>query len=311
MTWPQALNDLAEQQHGLITRRQARDLGVSRQHLSRLGRTDGWQDLSRQVLRRRGSPDTALQRTMAGVLEAGPGAALSHLPAARHWGASGCPADPLHVVRTSRSHSTPDGVRVHVVRSLPERWTTTLDAVPVVRPELLALQLFAVCREERAERLVESLWSMRLLSGASLLQFLDDLGRRGRNGTAGLRRYVELRGPAYTPAASGVESRAIQILRDAGFEFRRQVDSGGERWTGRVDLRAIDAPLIVEVQSERHHNALIDRAADRARIEQLEADGFVVVEITDTEVWTMPAVVVQRVRAAWHAARARSVRRPS
>jgi very-short-patch-repair endonuclease len=311
MTWSTVLNQLAEEQHGLITRRQARELGVSRQHLVHLGRTRGWEALSTEVLRRRGSPATLGQRQLALILDAGPGAVLSHLPAARHWGASGCPSWPLHVVRTSRTHSSPSGVIVHTVRSLPQVWVTVLDGIPVVRPELLALQLFAVCREQRAERLVDSLWAMRLLSGRSLIRFLHELGRRGRNGTAGLRRYVEVRGDRYTPPASGLEGRAIQILGGAGVHLRRQVDSGGEAWTGRVDLRAEDVPLIVEVQSERHHAALVDRDADTRRIRRLSDDGFVVVELTDTEVWAQPAVVVDRVLAGLAEAQRRSVRRGS
>lgn len=311
MTWPTALNDLAEEQHGLITRRQARESGVSKQHLVHLGRTRGWEALSTEVLRRRGSPATLAQRQLALILDAGPGAVLSHLPAARQWGASGCPAWPLHVVRTSRTHSAPPGIHVHTVRALPQEWVTVLDGIPIVRPELLALQLFAVCRDERAERLVDALWSMRLLSGASLARFLHQLGRRGRNGTAGLRRFLDTRGEQYTPPASGLEGRAIQILAGARVHLRRQVDSGGETWTGRVDLRAEDVALIVEVQSERYHAALVDRDADARRIRQLEEDGFVVVEVTDTEVWTRPSVVVDRVVAGLDLARQRSVRRGS
>lgn len=188
---------------------------------------------------------------------------------------------------------------VHQVRALPPQWTTVLDGVPVVRPELLALHLFAQCSEGRAERLVERLWADRLLSGPSLRRFLAQLGARGRNGTAGLRRYLDARGPGYVPAATGVESRTVQILRDAGIEVRRQVDVGDDvQWTGRVDLVVVGMRIVIEVQSERHHSALTDLVADAARIAALEAGGWIVVPIEDVLIWTRPAEVVRRVEAA-------------
>ena len=110
--------------------------------------------------------------------------------------------------------------------------------VPVVRPELLALQLFAVCRFERAESLVDRLWSKRLLSGWSLDRFVGGYCRRGRDGSAGLRSYLEPRGVHYVPPDSGLESRFDQIVRAEEMDFRRQVHTGDEEhWTGRVDFR--------------------------------------------------------------------------
>ena len=83
--------------------------------------------------------------------------------------------------------------------------------------------------------------------------------------------------------------------------MRRQVDSGGDtEWTGRVDLRHERLPLIVEIQSEKYHTALCDHDADRRRIAKLEADGFVVLEITDLMVWSQPGEFIDRVRAAVH-----------
>lgn len=303
---------LSEGQHGLVTLRQAREVaGMDRRAARRLADSPHWQPVTDEVLRRRGAPTTTAQHLCAAVLDAGPGAVLSHLPAGWWWGLRGCSNDPAHVCRTSRSSRTGRLAVVHTVRVLPEEWVTVLDGIPVVRPELLALQLFAVAKEERAERLVETLWSMRLLSGASLQRFLDELGRSGRNGTAGLRRYLEPRGPSYVPTASGLEARVVQILREAGIELRPQVDSGGGHWTGRVDFRHAEVPFVLEVQSERYHRALIDAEADARRLAALRADGFVVAEVTDVDVWTRPRHVVETVRAGIQAARRLAAQRVS
>jgi very-short-patch-repair endonuclease len=79
--------------------------------------------------------------------------------------------------------------------------------------------------------------------------------------------------------------------------WRRQVELGdSERWCGRVDFRSTTWPLIVEVQSERYHTALSDRAHDAARRKNLEDAGFVVLEVWDTQIWHGRSEVVSSVR---------------
>jgi hypothetical protein len=293
----EALNALAEAQHGLATRAQARGLGFSDDAVVRLARSSGWEAVTRRVLGRRGAPHTQGRMLMAAVLDAGGDAALGYACGGRWWGLRGCSLTPVFLATTMGGHRT-DLAVTRRVRSLPDNWSTVLRGVPVVRPELLALHLFADVHPARAERLVDRLWSMRLLSGASIARFLDDMGASGRNGTAGLRRYLKPRGLHYVPPASGLESRAMELFDRACIPMRRQVDSGGEYWTGRVDFRHEWQPLIVEVQSEMYHEALVDEIADAARIEQLTKDGFTVVEVTDTEIWVRPGVAMARVAAA-------------
>jgi len=288
---------LAERQHSLATRRQYAELGAGPKATRHLFEGNPrWEPLTDEVIRLRGSRRTDAQAAMAAVLDAGPGAKLSHLSGGNQWGLS-CSLRPFHVVTTVYSRRRTTLSRVHQMRTLPDTWTTELDGIPIVRPELLALQIFAVCREARATDLVEHLWAMRLLSGGSLAAFLSQLGERGRNGTAGLRRYLEPRGLTYVPAATNLERRAISILEQAGYPMRRQVDSGGEHWDGRVDLRHETLPLIVEVQSDRFHSALSFRSNDAERRARLEQDGFTVVEVWEDEVWYRPWEVTARVRA--------------
>ena len=91
----------------------------------------------------------------------------------------------------------------------------------------------------------------------------------------------------------------MQLFDEAAIPMRRQVESGDHAgWTGRVDFRHERLPVIVEVQSERYHGALVDRQRDAARLAALRAAGFVVVEITDVDLFARPGVVLDRVRAA-------------
>ena len=110
---------------------------------------------------------------------------------------------------------------------------------------------------------------------------------------------MDERGHDYVPPASNLERRFASILAEAGLpSMRRQVDSGGHQWVGRVDFRDERLPLIVEVQSERIHSALTGRNDDAARLAALDAAGFEVVEVKEADVWHDPREVVRRVRGA-------------
>lgn len=298
---------LAERHHGVVSIRHLRDAGASRSDIQALRDSRHWECAAPWVLRRVGSAPTELQGLTVAVLDDGPESMLSHGSAARLWGVRGCSLMPVHVVTTMSSRYRSASVRRHRVRRLPAEWRTELDGIPVARPELTALHLFASFHYEKAERFVDALWAMRLLSVSSIARFVVDMGRMGRNGTAGARRYLDDRSQGERPPESGLESRTIQVLRSAGLALERQVDVGSEeRWTGRVDMRMVGTRVVVEVQSRRHHTALSDVVADRTRRAAIEAAGFTVVEVWDDEVWTRPDVVVDRVRRAVADDRARS-----
>lgn len=293
------LRAMAAAQHGVLSSGQLRELGVSASARRRMIDRGGWVPITKRVLRRSGAPVTAAQQALAAVLDAGPGAVLSHDSGAALWSLPGHRLIPPVVAR-AQSRSSTRLATVHAVRTLPARWVTTFNAIPVVRPELCMLQLCATTHPGRAERTLDTAWSMRLLSGRSLLDLLEDMGERGRNGVALLRELVGARGPDYEPPASNLEGRFRSILAQAGLpEMRRQVDSGGASWTGRVDFRCTQLPFIVEVQSERYHSALVDVIADAQRVRRLQLDGFVVLEVTDLEIWQTPAVVVNAIRQVW------------
>jgi very-short-patch-repair endonuclease len=281
----------------MVAAEQARAVGLDSKEWGRLP-SAGWTRVTDRVVRLDGVPPTTGERGMAAILDQGGGARLSHRSSAWWWGAGGFSGHDLQLLTASRSRHRTSLATVHTVRSLPDRWVTVFRQLPIVRPELCILQLCATLHEERAGRALDNLWRDGLLSGRSLDLFLAELGRRGRNGVAVLRQLRAARPGDYVPPATNLERRAIEVLGGLGVEWRRQVDLGAEMWTGRVDLCADRRPLIVEVQSEKFHSALLDRQADAVRRSRLEEDGFVVVEVTDDEVWCAPDVARHRVGAA-------------
>jgi hypothetical protein len=261
---------LCSQQRGVVARDQLAIAGVGSNSITALCRSGRFELVTSRVLRSLASPPVRGQRAQIAVLDAGDGAVLSHKGAASWWGASGFDLRDLELTPLGHSRRTTNLAKVHQVRGLPDRWTTQHQGIPIVRPELCVLHLCATLPAGRAERALDNIWRLRLLSGRSLVAFVADYGAKGRNCTRLLRQLIDAR--------------------------------GDELWCGRVDRRAPDVPFIVEIQSWMYHPSLIDRAADHHRIAALRAGGFVVTEIKDSTVWQHPSEVVRAVRDGRRAA---------
>ncbi len=63
-----------------------------------------------------------------------------------------------------------------------------------------------------------------------------------------------------------------------------------------MDFRHDTLALILEVQSEAYHLALVDRRSDQQRLDALRRAGFVVVQLWDTTVWSDADEVIRLVR---------------
>jgi very-short-patch-repair endonuclease len=302
-----SLRQLAAAQHGLIVGRQAAEYGFDKWQRSYLLDGARWELLPGGVWRLVGAPDTAAQQAMALVLGAGPQAALGASSAGAWWGIPGNTLLPGHVDRRRDHVDRTNGGFAHEPTLLPDHHVVVLEGVPVVVP---ARALFDIAGSKRGgaklpwwidrmARMVDNAWSMRLVSGESMHAMLDEMAERGRPGIRVMRSVLAKRGLDYIPPASALESRLAQIMEREGLpEFRRQVNVGdGVRWIGRVDFKDPDLPLILEVQSERFHSSLIDQQLDADRIRHLRASGFVVVELTDTDVWLRRDVVLAKIVA--------------
>jgi hypothetical protein len=295
-----AIHQIAERQLGLVFIDEARRAGLSRSALRHSIATNQLERLTPRVLRVRGAPRSPRQEVLAAVLDASPGAFASGRTAAVFWGVRGYRLTPVHVARPEGLSGRRTRLAVlHEIARLRERHVTVLDSVPIVRPEVVVLQLCGSEHPERAARALDDLWRRRLVSARSLRRTLDELAAQGRNGVCVMRELLDERGDDYVPPASNLEHRFAAILEQAGEPpMRRQVDSGGDRWIGRVDFRDERLPLIVEVQSETYHSALTDKHDDERRLSSLRSVGFEVVEVTDTQVWSHPGDVLEAVRAA-------------
>lgn len=271
-----------------------------------------WLQLTERVLAIRGAPNTAEQRAMAAVLDVSPGGVGSHATAAATWGSPAFRLDPIQVTlqRYDVYRKSPLAV-VHYERHIESCDVKIVNGIPITSPGRTLFDLAASLRHHptRLARLTDWFVTNGLLDGDTLDRVVATLAKRGRAGSTIMREIAASRGPGYLAPGSGNEARTQEILDRAGLgPFDRQVNVGtDEEWCGRVDFRHRSLPLILEVQSWKHHASLTDRTADALRRAKQEAAGFVVVEVWDHEVWhdvpSVEAVVREGLRRAAATAR--------
>jgi very-short-patch-repair endonuclease len=296
------LRDLSAAQHGVVAVSQIVERGGTSSFMKHLVTSGEWQRRTRLVLVRAGAPPSTGQRLMAAVLDAGRGSVLSHRSAAAWWGLPGFDASVIEVTRPRKDHGRRDRLAVHhEPKLLLPHHVTELDGIPVTTPTRGIFDLASMSTNVgRVERALDNAWRRGLVSGRTLKAMLDELACRGRRGITTMRALLAERGPDYRPPDSNLEHRFHQLAREAGMELERQLDLGGTEWLGRVDFLYRPRSLIIEIDSERYHGALIDQRADAARQQALEAAGFKVVRFTDVDVWFHPAQVVVTLRQLVH-----------
>ncbi|MGH8873895.1 MAG: hypothetical protein ACRDVM_01400 [Acidimicrobiia bacterium] len=294
-----ALRELAARQYGLVGRAQARQLGMGKDLLRRRIDRGELRFLTPEVLEVVGAPPSDGQSAMAALLDAPPGAVLSHTSAAAWWGLPGFDLRrDLHV--TVPRQGAPRRGRLammHYQKDLPTDHLMVLRGVPVTSPALTIFHLAALLHPKRAARACDNAWAMRLLDGATLHRLLHRLAASGRNGIGPMRQILADRPIDYVPPESGVEARYLQLIVEDGMPApRRQVDLGGRFWVGRGDFLFEDVPGVVEILSARFHASYLDRSADEERFAAYRAAGLSVLAIWDYEIWHHPREVVEKTR---------------
>lgn len=293
------LVEIAVHQHGLVTRLQARSVGIDRNMLRRMVRRGELEPVGHGVFRVLGHPPGPYAGAMAAVLDAGANAVVSHATAAHLWGVPNMQRGRCHVTIPRL-----DGIRhdhlaiIHQATKLPEDLVAHVEGVPVVAPALVVLQV-AGSLPSRAVHVLDTLWAKRLVSITEVEAVHQRYRRQGQRGIVLVRRLLEDRSDDMRPAESGNERRFEWIMIEGGIRtLQRQVDVGAASWVGRVDFRDSDLPLVVEIHSERYHASRSARDKDAARTAALETAGFVVVVVWEHEIWADPSSVLTRVHEA-------------
>jgi len=289
----------AERQHGVFTLDQAKEHGATPASVKHRLQTGAWRAFPYVgVYRAAGCPPSWEQDLHALVLATQP-AAASHRSAAALLGVPGFPrCGTAEVVTTRALRERITSAQVHSSRVLPPEHLTTVEGIVTTGVARTVIDLAGVVHPQRAERVLDNCLARGLVTLEAVRCVVDLLARRGRPGIAVMRRLLADRADSYAAPESGLEARAIELIRSAGLpEPVRQLDVGDATgWIGRVDLAYPDRRLVIEVDSDVHHSTLVDRRADQLRDHRLRGAGWAVERITEDDL-VRPRVLADRLKA--------------
>ncbi len=288
------IGDLAERQHGVVTREQLRDLGiadrtigdrVARGQLRRLHR--GVYAVGHRALKRDG-------RLLAAVLACGPGAALSHRSAGQLWGL--LPTSSLPEVTRPGRHQKRDGLVIH--RSvLPEDEIVEIDGIPVTSPFRTVFDLAGTLPTMRhLERAMNEAEVRQLRDRVSLPMLLERYPRR--RGSAWIRTLLASREPGGI-TRNDFEELFVAFLEEHGLPRPRLNATLALR--GRFfepDCMWQQQRFVVELDGRATHGTDQAFESDRQRDRILLAEGWRWARVTWRQLRDEPAAIADDLRAA-------------
>ncbi|NNF63001.1 MAG: hypothetical protein HKN07_01970 [Acidimicrobiia bacterium] len=277
-----ALSDIARRQHGVITLRQAMDLGVSRRFVQRRLESGEWRRISIGVFAVAGSPDTAHQRHVAAVLSR-PDSFVSGRSAAWMLDIGGTQCQQLPEITVPYSASARSSIaKVH--RSFHHRAirTTTVGGIPCAAPPETVFRMSEYVGSVRLARMVDEL----LLSDAASAEELGDIylrhqGERMR-GMAKLRPILleRLEG-AFVPTESELEALADAVFGTESMPtMLRQQPMPWAPKAGRFDRMVPEWRLIIELDGRTWHARTAAFENDRERDNAALRNGYRTVRLT-------------------------------
>lgn len=301
--------ELARQQQSLVTTKQLSKTGWTRSSIRHAVDSGHFERISPSVYRMGGVTDSPAQQALAAVLDIDRNAAVSHGSAASLWDVPGYRLSPIDVTanRSSLGRVYPLAT-IHVPTFDVTPHVVQLDGVPVLSPiaTVWSLATSGTCHPKRLERTIDTMWARRLLTGRTLEESLVIFGKRGRRGTVLIRELAGARPADYVAPESGLESRFQDLMKKKRIRgFERQGNLGSEtEWLGRVDFVDYGHKIVVQIDGDRFHSALLDSEADHRQTEALRAAGWQVLRFTEWQLWQDSQAITTAVRAAQTWARA-------
>jgi very-short-patch-repair endonuclease len=266
-----AIGELAERQHGLVTRAQLVELGLGGRAIDhRLERHRlypvhrGVYTIGHRLLSRDG-------RRMAAVLACGHDAVLSHFAAAALWGIR---ESSRIEVTTRTAHRLKRQVIVHRA-ALPADERTTHRGIPTTTVPRTLLDLSALVRPDDLRSALRQAEQLRLTDPLSLGDLAERYPRRA--GVAAVKALLEEARLGLNVVRSELEERFQAFLLKAGLPLPRtnQHVEGYE-----VDCVWPDQRLIVELDGRAVHDTGQGFERDRVRDRALTAAGWHVIRVT-------------------------------
>ena len=280
--------------HGIVTRQNLLDDGISLHELRHLVRIGAMVRCYDGVYRVSTSPETFESRCAAACL-ADASIVITGTAAGWMWGFRhvGTPTTPIVLAEHDR-HPLASGVivrRTNVMRR--DHRVERADGIAIASPPRAWFDCARDLNDDRFEALTE--WVIdRHASTATIWQTFRLLEARGRPGVARVRRVLSQRSAWQKPAGSKLELTVLNALRAAGLpelvrQHRLRLPNGVVIHPDGADPAVRWA---VEVDHVTWHGGRLDAQRDKSRDRGLRRIGWQVERVTDQELRTSFAAVI-------------------
>jgi len=291
------LLDLAARQHGCASISQAIDAGLTAPQIRHRLRRGWFERVGSHVLRIGGTPLSWEHQLMAGLLDLGPAALVYGRAAAALHEFDGFAPRPVEFVVPRGARGVAPHWNVHTSLVLPSIDRAVVRGFWCTSASRTVIDLARTASASELERAIDSAVRDGLSSPRFLAKRLSALRGSGR---AGVRLLDELL--VDSGGHSDLERVFLRLVRQAGLPrpkcqriFRR------DRTTlARVDFSFEPLPVIAEVSGRRGHSSDAERAKDGRRRNELQQEGFIVLDFTDHQVRREPMYVITALRRALH-----------
>ena len=235
-------------------------------------------------------------KVLAAALAAGPDAVASHRSALVLWDLLDG-EHPVEITAPRDDHPAPALTVVHRPLDLRPIDVTRHREVPITNPMRSLLDAGASLDRAQVAECVERALTQRLVTVKGLRVILDDLGRRGRTGTAALRGHLDRRALGDQRPESMLEPLMARLLLPADLGIGPIEYQATLRLEGRTlhpDFLVTLAKVVVEVDGLDAHSTrdALDHDLDRQNL--LVRHGFLVLRYTRTHL-RRPAKVADEI----------------
>ncbi len=291
--------ELFARQHGVISRAQAFEAGLTRHDIAGLMRRGEWVAIYRGVYRHR-----AVQQSWHGSLVAAclrTGGVASHRCAAALWGIDGFRSPRTEIVVPMGCSGRNVDALVHHSTQWDRIDRVVRDGVATTGLVRTVVDLGAVVPLRRLETAAESAMRVHQIDWSDLRGGLIRHSRRGRDGCGRLRVLLEARHGSGELPRSDWSRLVANILVDAGLpspQLEFPVTGPGGAVLAEVDLAWPDQRVVVELDSVRWHLNRKSFERDRARRNRLRVLGWTVLEVTWAQTIGARPAFIRMIRSA-------------
>lgn len=282
--------DLADHQHGVVSRDQLRALGLSDTMIAWRVRTGHLHRIGRNVYAVGHRTLDVHARRIRAIRTFTGDAWLSHRSAGAVWNMAWDATGTTHVsVMHRRGLARRDGITLHRPRTLRPEDVTEQEGLPVTTPARTIFDLAATEPERIVERAIEDAEIHHLFD----MRRITALAERRVPGTKAVLGVLEVVDPDHqTAMRSTLEEAFFVMSRRHGIE-RPRVNEHVDGW--RVDFHWPARRLVVELDGAGFHLNRIAFERDRRQDTELQLAGWIVLRFTYRRVQREPAAVLATV----------------